>query len=69
MEEGDSDPKVIGWNCERKPRSISTVKNHFLVKCTVCPPPDKFVHLVSKHTFDKHQKGINSSTQLVAMLF
>lgn len=69
MEEGDSDPKVIGWSCERKPRSISTVKNHFLVKCTVCPPRDKFVHLVSKHTFDKHQKGINSSTHLVAMLF
>src|SRR5690606_7028049 len=32
-------------------------------------PRDKFERLVSKHSSDKHQKGINSWTHLVAMLF
>ena len=32
-------------------------------------PRDKFDRLVSKHASDKHQKGINSWTHLVAMLF
>ena len=32
-------------------------------------PRDKFERLVSKHDSDKHQKGINSWTHLVAMLF
>ena len=32
-------------------------------------PRDKFDRLVSKHSSDKHQKGINSWTHLVAMLF
>ena len=32
-------------------------------------PRYKFERLVSKHSSDKHQKGINSWTHLVAMLF
>ena len=32
-------------------------------------PRDKFERLVAKHASDKHQKGINSWTHLVAMLF
>ena len=32
-------------------------------------PGDKFDRLVAKHASDKHQKGINSWTHLVAMLF
>lgn len=32
-------------------------------------PRDKFDRFVSKQASDKHQKGINSRTHLVAMLF
>src|SRR5690606_5633353 len=57
-----------GVVAKRKPKSLPMVKTALCRQMLRLIPRDKSERLVSKHSSDKHQKGINSWTHLVAIL-